>query len=309
MAKLEYTFKNDTLFKVLFVRDPDLLKRLVAELLGIKTEYIEQFEIRNPEMPPESLGDKFCRLDINMEVNGQRVDLEIQVQDQGDYPERTLFYWAREYSTALAEGGKYDELPRVVIISITAFNVVLDCQDFHSEYQPLEVKRHTPLTDKLSLHYFELPKLPELEQVGRDDELLLWLSLFKAETEEDLRRIEALEVPIMEQAIGAYRSITATPEFREMERLRSKARHDEAQALHKARLEGARESDEKWQRTVAEKDENWQRTVAEKDVALAGAREVVAEKDAALADKDSENARLREQLAALQARLDEDKQR
>jgi len=29
----------------------------------------------------------------------------------------------------------------------------------------------------------------------------------------------------------AYRSITATPEFREMERLRSKARHDEAQAL------------------------------------------------------------------------------
>jgi len=68
MAKLEYTFKNDTLFKVLFVRDPDLLKRLVAELLGIKLECIQQFEIRNPEMPPESLGDKFCRLDINMGI-------------------------------------------------------------------------------------------------------------------------------------------------------------------------------------------------------------------------------------------------
>jgi len=35
----------------------------------------------------------------------------------------------------------------------------------------------------------------------------------------------------MDEAIVAYRSITATPEFREMERLRSKARHDEAQAL------------------------------------------------------------------------------
>ena len=32
----------------------------------------------------------------------------------------------------------------------------------------------------------------------------------------------------------AYRSITATPEFREMERLRSKARHGEAQALWNA---------------------------------------------------------------------------
>lgn|GEM_PF-4099773 len=34
MAKLEYTFKTDTLFKMIFVKYPDLLKRLVAELLG-----------------------------------------------------------------------------------------------------------------------------------------------------------------------------------------------------------------------------------------------------------------------------------
>jgi len=40
----------------------------------------------------------------------------------------------------------------------------------------------------------------------------------------------------MQQAIEAYRSITATTEFQEIERLRSKARHDEAQALHHARL-------------------------------------------------------------------------
>ncbi|MCL2102404.1 MAG: Rpn family recombination-promoting nuclease/putative transposase, partial [Fibromonadales bacterium] len=68
MAKLEYTFMNDMLFKMLFMRHPGLLKRLVAELLGIKFECIGEFEIRNPEMPPESLGDKFCRLDINMTV-------------------------------------------------------------------------------------------------------------------------------------------------------------------------------------------------------------------------------------------------
>ncbi|MDR2934302.1 MAG: Rpn family recombination-promoting nuclease/putative transposase [Candidatus Adiutrix sp.] len=275
MAKLEYTFKNDTLFKMLFVRHPDLLKRLVAELLRIKLECIEQFEIRNPELPPESLGDKFCRLDINMTVNGQRVDLEIQVRDEGDFPERTLFHWAREYSTALGEGGRYHELPRVVIISIVAFTM-FDCEDFHSEFQPLEVTRHTPLTDKQSLHYFELPKLPA--EVRQDDELRLWLALFKAETEEELRRIEALEVPIMEQAIEAFRSLTATSEFREIERLRSKARHDEAQALYHARLEATLESDEKW-------------------------RSVVAEKDAVVAEMNAENARLREQLAALQARL------
>jgi predicted transposase/invertase (TIGR01784 family) len=153
MTKLKYTFKSDILFKILFVQYPDLLKRLVAVLLNIRLESIGQFEITNPEMPPEVVGDKFCRLDINMTVDGQRIDLEIQVEDEHDYPERSLFHWAREYSTALVAGHEYVELPRVVIISIVAFKL-FDCAEFHSEFQPLEVSRHTPLTDKMNLHYF-----------------------------------------------------------------------------------------------------------------------------------------------------------
>ena len=39
----------------------------------------------------------------------------------------------------------------------------------------------------------------------------------------------------MSQAINAYYTITASSEFREKERLRTKARHDEAQALYNAR--------------------------------------------------------------------------
>ena len=44
----------------------------------------------------------------------------------------------------------------------------------------------------------------------------------------------------MSQAINAYYTITASSEFREKERLREKARHEEAQALHNARMEIAR---------------------------------------------------------------------
>jgi hypothetical protein len=71
----------------------------------------------------------------------------------------------------------------------------------------------------------------------------------------------------MEQAIGAYRHITTTDEFRELERLRTLARHNEAAALGNAR----REERAKWQG-------------------------VLADKDAALADKDAEIERLRAQL-------------
>lgn len=84
----------------------------------------------------------------------------------------------------------------------------------------------------MGFHFFELPKLPS--DVGEDDMLLLWLSLFKAETEEELEKIKEMEVPVMSQAINAYYTITASSEFREKERLRAKARHDEAQALYNA---------------------------------------------------------------------------
>jgi predicted transposase/invertase (TIGR01784 family) len=267
LAKLKYTFKHDTLFKMLFVKYPELLKRLTARLLGIELGSIGQFDITNPEMPPENLGDKFCRLDINMTVNEQRVDLEIQVNDEGDYPERSLYNWAREFSSSLAAGGEYIELPRTVIISIVAFRM-FKCKEFHSEFQALEVTRHTPLTDKMSMHYFELPKLPD--EVSADDELRLWLALFKANTEEELRQIEELEVPIMQEAIGAYHSVTATNEFKEIERLRELARHNEASALGNARRKAeARGLAKGIAKGEAQERAKWQSVVAEKDALIA----------------------------------------
>jgi len=228
---------------MLFVKYPKLLKRLVAELLDMQYESIEEFVITNPEIPPENLGDKFCRLDINMIVDSQRVGLEIQVDNKGNYPERSLFYWARDFSTGLKEGGNYLQLPRTIIISIIA-DKLFDCDEFHSEFRALEIKRHAQLTDKMSLHYYELSKLPET--VSADDSKMLWLKLFKADTEEELATIEAMEVSIMSEAVTAYRRVVTSSELREIERLRFKARHDEASAM--------RQINDHWQGIVEKKD-------------------------------------------------------
>ena len=97
----------------------------------------------------------------------------------------------------------------------------------------------------------------------------------------------------MKEAIDAYRNITASDEFKEIERLRSKARHNEASAL-----EYAREVErEKWQIVLAEKE-------AEKDAMLA---EKDAEKDAALAEINSILIRQTAIIEELKKRLGEDK--
>ena len=279
-TKLEYTFKSDVLFKMLFVRHPGLLKRLVAVLLSIRLESIEQFDIVNTEMPPEEIGKKFCRLDISMIVDRVKVNLEIQVEDEGNYPERSLFHWARIYSTALPSGKDYSLLPRTIVISILGFKQ-FNCKEVHSEYQVLEVNRHTLLTDKLGLHYFELPKLQGIDSIDTNSEKELWLALFHAETEEELEKLATNGGEVMGQAIEAYRDITATEEFKYLEHLRSKARHDEAQAIRNAEM---RER-EKWQSVVKAEREKWQRVAeAEREK-----QQIVTE----------ENERLRQELAEL----------
>ena len=143
------------------------------------------------------------------------------------------------------------DLPRAVIISIINFSL-FDCAEFHSEFQPLETTRHTPLTDKMSLHFFELPKVPA--NISPNNMLLLWLSLFKADTEEELEKIKAMEVPVMKQAINAYQRIAVSPEFKELEKMRSIARHNEAAALRHARNEERKLADTEWQSVLADKD-------------------------------------------------------
>jgi len=263
MAKLRYTLKTDTLFKLLFRKYQNLLKRLVADFLCIEYESITQFVVTNPDITPEELGKKFCRLDINMIVNGHRVDIEVQVSDEGNYPERSLFYWAREFSTGINESENYSLLPRTFVISILGFNQFADPGKFHHEFQCLEVTTHEPLTDKQVLHFFELRKLPPLNSrdTGRD----LWLKLFNAETEEELAKFEKLGVPVMSEAVQAYRHVAASDEFMVMERMRSKARHDEAQALNNAEQRGEQRANAQWQAVVAEKDTR----IAEKDTRIA----------------------------------------
>jgi len=232
-----------------------------------------------------------------MTVDNQRIVLELQVEDEKDYPERSLYYWAREYSSALKSGMNYRDLPRTIIISILSFSQ-FDCEEFHSEFRPLEVTRHTLLSDRQELHYFELPKVPRA--LRADDMLGLWLNLFGARTEDEIKQIEGMGVHVMSEAVKAYRHVSATDEFKELERLRERARHNEASALRNAEERGRRQMEEQMQSIVAEKDAE----IAGKDAEIAGKDAEIAGKDAEIAGKDAEIAGKDAEIAALRAILD-----
>jgi len=92
----------------------------------------------------------------------------------------------------------------------------------------------------------------------------------------------------MSEAIKAYQRVMTSAELRELERLRTKAGHDEAQALHNAEQRGAKEERKLWECVVIEKDA----TISEKDA-------TISEKDATISEKDAEIEALQMQLHKL----------
>jgi predicted transposase/invertase (TIGR01784 family) len=268
--KLEYRFFEDTLFKMLFVRYPMLLEEFIALILNLQHESITDLQIMNPEIPPSGLGEKFCRLDIYMKVNGKRVILEIQIANKGDFPVRSLYYWAREFSSALISGQAYSELPQVIYIGILDFNLFKG-DYFLKIFHTVEDSTHEILSDKEVFIFAETHKLPKLDSIDNNDVLKLFLSLFLAKTEDDLKAIQTKGVPIVNEMIDAYREITVQSEFIELARMRRNASNEEASAIKHA---------------VDAEKLRWQSIVTNKDNALA-------DKDNALADKDKEIARLR----------------
>ena len=96
----------------------------------------------------------------------------------------------------------------------------------------------------------------------------------------------------MSQAVEAYRGITALDEYKHLEILRARARHDEAQAIYNAEKNAERR-----------RDEHWQGVVEEKDAALAEQNAALANKNAVIAEKNAENEKLRHMIASLQANV------
>ncbi|MDR2360422.1 MAG: Rpn family recombination-promoting nuclease/putative transposase [Oscillospiraceae bacterium] len=244
MKKLEYTFKSDILFKMTLVKHQRLLRRLVAEVLKIRVEDIQEFVVLNGEIVPEAIGKKFCRLDIHLKINGEYVDVEMQVSNEGNFRERLLVYWSKVFAGALGEGEDYREAARTILISFVNFNL-FNCAEYTSEFAVLEKRRYELLTDKMSIFVFELGKLPK--QIDANNVLELFLRAFRADTEEELENFENTGVAEMKEMITAYRDITSSPDYVDLERKRLMNRLDEGQALRHARELAAEEERAKWQ--------------------------------------------------------------
>lgn len=109
------TLANNFIFYKVMRHHPDACQHLIELLLGIK---IERMEFANEESIFVDYDSRGVRLDVFVKDTNQIFDVEIQVKETKDLPERSRYYQGIMDVDTLKSGQKYNELKTSHVIFI-----------------------------------------------------------------------------------------------------------------------------------------------------------------------------------------------
>ena len=212
---------NDYLFRALLQQNNKVLKGLISALLHLTLDEIFSVEITNPIELGKSIDAKDFFLDIKVLLNSHTViNLEMQVINEHNWPERSLSYLCRSFD-GLNRGENYLEAKPVIQISLLDFTLFPEYPEFYAKYQLLNVKNSIKYSDKLCLYVLDLTRTDLATEEDRQYQIDYWAALFKATTWEELKMLAEKNDTIAEATETVYKLSEE-----EMIRLQCEARED-----------------------------------------------------------------------------------
>lgn len=238
MAQEIISAKLDVVFKTLFVRHQNLLKAFISDMLDIPRNDIESLVVTNPEMTPDTFDGKFSRLDLNISVKGKLINIEIQINNQSDYKDRALFYWAKLFTSELKSGQMYSDLKSAYTINIVDF-IMFEGTAYHNEVVPMIKGTEKIFSEKMNIHFFELPKV--VQKIDKNNRRQLWLQFIKADCKEEFDMLTNTQVQEIVEATNVLYDMSADTQIKELARIREKTLRDEMSIREGAWREGRTE--------------------------------------------------------------------
>jgi predicted transposase/invertase (TIGR01784 family) len=235
---------NDYLFLKLMGEEGDeeqCLAFLNAVLISKSLKPVKLVKIlENKTFTAEVIGEKSSILDVRVEAdNGEKINIEVQLEDLYNMEKRTLMYWGREFTKGIPSGGNYKDLPKVITINIVNFdNIKLD--DFHTCFHLWEdVHRDYMLTDVLEIHFINMVKFRKLKTGDIANNLLeRWLTFLDVNTpEETLQEVIKMDSAIS-KANERLNFVTQDKEFLRNYHLREMAMSDWTTGINTATEKG-----------------------------------------------------------------------
>jgi len=177
---------------------------------------IVSLELKNPFNLKKHYLDKGSVLDIKaVDDTGKIFNIEMQTQGDSHFINRSLFYWARIYSSQLNKSEIWNKLKPVVCINSLDFNLFPDIMEFHSCFMLKErINPNRFLSDHLYIHFLEIKKLTKHKNYSK---LELWLNYLKKEGTEDRELMDIINNnPDMSKAHKRYVKFTHDEMMRDL---------------------------------------------------------------------------------------------
>ena len=207
------------------------------------TTPIKDVEIKNNDIDKDFIEDKFSRLDVKATTsNKEHINIEIQVKNEYNMIQRTLYYWSKMYSEQIQNRDNYSKLERTVCINILNFKYLKN-DKYHNAYRLKEITSNEELTDLQEIHFIELPKFNEIgnkeyvENVEKMDALEKWLEFLVEPESNTVRQLELSNEEIKLAKSELYR-LSMDSNEREQYNMREKAIYDRISALENAEAKG-----------------------------------------------------------------------
>ncbi len=106
---------NDFVFKRVFGREDttDILRAFVnAVLLDSGEPAVVELTVKNPELSRQTNWLRTAILDVlAVDETGRRFEIEVQVESEPAFSNRSLYYWARAYADQLEKGTETELTP------------------------------------------------------------------------------------------------------------------------------------------------------------------------------------------------------
>ena len=171
--------KIDCVFKALLGAEDNsnLLVHFLNAIIGSDLAApLASVDILNPYNDKEYLEDKLSIVDVKArDVNGNIYQIEIQLVNFANLPERILYNWADIYSQQLQQGEGYYQLRPTYSIWLLAENLIKDDTDYIHTYKVRDNKGRT-LNNHCGIWLLELQKFTAQHV---ENEQQRWVRFFK----------------------------------------------------------------------------------------------------------------------------------
>ena len=217
--RVSLTPRSDTIFKAIFgdQRNVNILARFlraVFEQSPIKIEFSE-LKIADTNLIADNKDERNSAVDVlAITDKGEKIDIEIQINDHNDIQKRTVFYASRMTTNQVTKQVKLEERYRniktVIVIAILDFKIRRDDDKYFHGNILKDMIDNKIYTDVEQIYTLELPKIP-----ANDDnkELWTWLKFLKSNNAEEIKELRN-KIPEVDQAMSIYENFISNEELK-----------------------------------------------------------------------------------------------